>query len=70
MPPTNGRELGREVKVGEGFVRYPQFIPALIECGFEGDLTIEREISGEEQDRDIRDTVVYLSGLLDKCCGK
>ena len=70
MPPTNGRELGREVKVGEGFVRYPQFIPALIECGFEGDLTIEREISGEEQDRDIRDTVIYLSGLLDKCCGK
>ncbi|MBR0055924.1 MAG: sugar phosphate isomerase/epimerase [Kiritimatiellae bacterium] len=65
LPPTNGRELGREVKVGEGFVRYPQFIPALLACGFEGDLTIEREISGEEQARDIRDTVDYLGRLLD-----
>lgn len=65
MPPTNGRELGPEVKVGTGFVRYPQFIPALLDCGFEGDLTIEREISGEQQNRDIRDTIGYLNGILD-----
>ena len=65
MPPTDGRHLGREVKVGEGFVRFPQFIPALLDCGFEGDLTIEREISGEQQNRDIRDTIAYLKGLLD-----
>jgi len=64
LPPTNGRELGREVKVGTGCVRYPEFIPALLACGFEGDLTIEREISGAEQDRDIRDTIGYLRGLL------
>lgn len=69
MPPTDGRNLGREVKVGEGFVRYPQFIPALLDCGFEGDLTIEREISGEQQNRDIRDTISYLDGLLDKYFG-
>ena len=65
MPPTNGRELGREVKVGEGYVRYPKFIPALLDCGFTGDLTIEREISGEQQNKDIRDTIGYLQGLLD-----
>ena len=65
MPPTNGRELGPEVKVGTGFVRYPQFLPALLDCGFEGDLTIEREISGEQQNKDIRDTIAYLDGLLD-----
>ena len=64
MPPTNGRELGCEVKVGTGCVRYPEFIPALLECGFTGDLTIEREISGAEQDRDIRDTIDYLRSLL------
>ncbi len=69
LPPTDGRHLGREVKVGEGFVRYPQFIPALLDCGFDGDLTIEREISGEQQNRDIRDTITYLEGLLDTCCG-
>ena len=65
MPPTNGRELGHEVKVGEGYVRYPHFLPALLDCGFTGDLTIEREISGEQQNRDIRDTIGYLQRLLD-----
>ncbi len=64
LPPTNGHNLGPEVKVGTGAVRYPQFIPALLGCGFEGDITIEREISGAEQDRDIRDTIAYLEKLL------
>ena len=64
LPPTNGRELGREVKVGEGSVRYPEFLPALLDLGFDGDLTIEREISGEQQNKDIRDTIAYLKGLL------
>ena len=64
MPPTNGRELGREVKVGEGYVRYPKFLPALLDCGFTGDLTIEREISGEQQNKDIRDTIRYLGDIL------
>ncbi len=66
IPPTNGRELGHEVKVGEGFVRYPHFLPALLDIGFTGDLTIEREISGAQQDRDIRDTIGYLQNLLDQ----
>ena len=65
-PPSNGRNLGPEVKVGTGAVRYPEFLPALLDCGFRGDLTIEREISGEEQSRDIRDTVTYLDSLLDE----
>ena len=38
-------------------------------CGFDGDITIEREIKGSAQDRDIRDTIGYLSGILDGCCG-
>ena len=64
-PPTTGTELGPEVKVGTGFVRYPEFIPKLLDCGFTGDLTIEREIRGEQQNKDIRDTIGYLQGLLD-----
>lgn len=66
VPPSNGRQLGPEVKVGTGFVRYEEFLPALLKCGFTGDLTIEREISGEEQKRDIRETFEYLKRLLQK----
>lgn len=64
LPPTNGFELGREVKVGTGAVRYPEFIPALLATGFTGDLTIEREISGEQQTKDIAETIGYLKDLM------
>ena len=70
MPPTNGRELGHEVRIGDGFVRYPTFLPTLLDCGFTGDLTIEREISGEEQRRDIRYAIGYLQDILDKYEGR
>ncbi len=62
--PTDGRNLGAEVVVGEGKVRFPEFIRALHDLGFDGDLIIEREISGEQQTRDIRRTVDYLKGLI------
>lgn len=63
--PTNGMELGREVKVGEGKVNFPVFVERLKEVGFDGSLTIEREISGEQQRRDILDTKAYLEDLID-----
>jgi len=62
--PTDGEHLGQEAKVGEGKVRFPEFIRRLQELGFTGELIIEREISGEQQIRDIRDTVAYLQQLL------
>jgi sugar phosphate isomerase/epimerase len=62
--PTDPMKLGREVKVGQGRVRYPEFIKRLAEIGFAGELIIEREISGEQQRRDIAETVEYLRGLL------
>ena len=34
-------------------MNYPAFIRKLKEIGYEGDITIEREISGEEQKKDI-----------------
>lgn len=61
--PTNGEQLGREWQVGEGKVNYPVFIRRLKEIGFDGDLIIEREISGEQQAKDIRKTVDYLRQL-------
>jgi len=62
--PTEPMSLGREVKVGKGRVRFPELLRRLEEMGFGGEFIIEREISGEEQARDIRDTAGYLDGLL------
>lgn len=48
--------------LGQGKVNYPAFIAKLKEIGYQGDITIEREISGEEQKKDIR----MAKDLLDK----
>ena len=60
--PTDGHHLGDEVPLGQGKVNYPAFIAKLKEIGYQGDITIEREISGEEQKKDIR----MAKDLLDK----
>lgn len=62
--PTNGRELGREVKVGEGKANFPALLKGLKAHGFDGSLTIEREISGEQQVKDIKETQKYLQELI------
>ena len=62
--PTNGMFLGNEVKVGEGKVNFPVFVARLKEVGFDGSLTIEREISGEQQRIDIIETKAYLEKLI------
>jgi sugar phosphate isomerase/epimerase len=61
--PTDGDNLGRQVPVGEGKVDFPAVIARLKELGYTGPLTIEREIRGAEQDRDIRAAVEYLRPL-------
>ncbi len=62
--PTDGEHLGREVPAGTGKVAFPQFIAKLTEIGFSGELIIEREISGDEQARDIRKTIGDLQAWL------
>lgn len=62
--PTDPMQLGREVKVGEGRVRFPEFVRRLGEIGFTGEFIIEREISGEQQNRDIAATISYLKKLI------
>lgn len=64
--PTNGHDLGEEVKVGDGKVNFPLFLRGLKACGFDGSLTIEREISGEQQIKDILETKDYLTGLIEQ----
>lgn len=63
--PTNGNDLGREMPVGQGRVRFPKFVRRLKEIGFKGELIIEREIEGEEQTRDIRKSVTDLQHWLE-----
>jgi sugar phosphate isomerase/epimerase len=62
--PINGTTLGEQVKVGEGLANFPELLKMLDACGYDGPLTIEREIDGEEQKRDIAEAVVYLRNLL------
>ena len=64
--PTNGNDLGCEYKVGKGRVNFEYIIRKLHFFGYQGPLTIEREISGEEQRKDIKDTIKYLEDILSK----
>jgi len=62
--PTNGRQLGHEVKVGDGKVNFPVLARKLAELGFDGAYIIEREISGDQQKKDIAVSVDYLRKLI------
>jgi len=62
--PTNPRQLGHEVPIGQGKVNFPAFIKRLKEVGYRGPLTIEREISGPRQAQDIRASKTYLENLI------
>lgn len=62
--PQNPHFLGEEKALGQGGVDYPRFVAALKEVGYDGAITIEREISGEEQIRDILMAKEYLEGLI------
>lgn len=61
--PTNGDELGKECPLGEGKVDFPAFVKKLKSLGYAGTLTIEREISGEQQRIDIQKAVKLLQPL-------
>ena len=45
-------------------MNYPAFVAKLNEIGYTGDITIEREISGEEQKKDIIMAKEVLDELL------
>ncbi|NLD34092.1 MAG: sugar phosphate isomerase/epimerase [Clostridiales bacterium] len=42
--PTDGFSLGKEVDIGKGLVNFPMFIAKLKEIGYQGYVTIEREL--------------------------
>jgi L-ribulose-5-phosphate 3-epimerase len=53
----------REVPLGEGAVDFPKYLAALRDTGFDGFLTIEREV-GDQPAEDIRRAVQFLSAAL------
>jgi L-ribulose-5-phosphate 3-epimerase len=65
-PKNDFYVLGKETVVGEGMVNFPVFLPKLLRQGYKGDLYIEREISGERQISDIKKTISYVKGVIDK----
>jgi len=62
--PTNGRELGQEKPLGQGRVNFPALLARLRTLGYAGALTIEREISGDQQIADIQAGKAFLERLL------
>lgn len=62
--PTNPRALGEEVPIGKGRVDFPRIIARLKELDYGGAVTIEREISGQEQMKDVREAKSYLEKLI------
>jgi sugar phosphate isomerase/epimerase len=62
--PTDPRNLGREVPIGEGKVNFPVLIEHLKKIGYTNPLTIEREIRGEKQTADILSAKAYLEKLI------
>ena len=51
--PTQSGKLGEEMPFGQGAVAAKAWLQTLIDAGYRGPLTIEREISGEAQMRDV-----------------
>lgn len=64
MYPTNGRYLGIETKLGQGKVDFRALFVKLHELGYDSYVTIEREISGEQQIADIIEAKRYLSDMI------
>lgn len=62
--PTDPYKLGVEKRLGDGRVNFPALVAKLKSLGYRGALTIEREISGDQQAVDIRYAIDLLTPLL------
>jgi sugar phosphate isomerase/epimerase len=62
--PTDTKELGKEVPIGKGKVNFPVLIERLKKAGYQNAVTIEREIEGAAQTKDIQEAKAYLEKLI------
>ncbi len=63
--PTDGMELGEQVPVGDGCVDIPAILRRMDELGYAGTFTIEREIIGEQQIKDIKQARDLILSVYD-----
>jgi sugar phosphate isomerase/epimerase len=68
--PTDTKNLGKEVPIGEGSVDFPLVLEQLKQANYKGALTIEREIQGEQQKNDIMRSKTFLEILIAKTYGQ
>lgn len=64
--PTDPRKLGDEVPIGTGKVDFPTLFRRLREVNYVSAVTIEREIEGLQQEKDIQESKAFLEGLIRK----
>ena len=67
--PTNGHDLGTEVRLGDGKVDFRALFQKLKELGYDSYVTIEREIEGPEQAADILYAKEYLEKIISEVYG-
>ncbi len=64
--PVNGHDLGEETAIGQGKVDFEALFKKLHELGYDSYVTIEREITGEQQIADILAAKEYLGAIIDR----
>lgn len=67
--PTNGHDLGKETRLGEGRVDFHALFEKLHAYGYDAYVTIEREIDGEQQLADIQHAKAYLEQIIRRVYG-
>lgn len=67
--PTSGKSLGKQTPIGEGKVDFRGVLKGLHKLGYDGYVTIEREIKGDQQVEDILKGRKYLQDILDEIEG-
>ena len=63
--PTNGHDLGLETPMGQGKVDFPALLKGLHALGYDGCITIKREIEGDQQTTDILAARDMLRSILE-----
>lgn len=64
--PTDPAYLGVEKRIGDGRANYPVLIKKLKEHGYNGSITIEREIDGDKQVEDILYAKKFLEDIINE----
>lgn len=67
--PTNGHDLGEEVRIGDGKADFKAFFNKLKELNYNSFVTIEREIDGAKQSEDILYAREYLTKVITQVYG-